>query len=233
MTDHIGTKTHAPSSSRPSVLRLAGALALSAVVTGCSVFGAPAAEEPPFSVTRQDGAIEIRDYAELVVVSTTVEADSRDSAVGQGFSRLFDYITGANAGSRDIAMTAPVIVADGEVALSVEGAEIAMTAPVLVEESAGKAWTTVFVLPEAMTLDTAPLPSDPTVSLGTIPGRRVATIRFSGFFSDSNIAEAEAELRAWLEAEQIAHRGDFTSAGYNPPWTLPWLRRNEVIVTLE
>ncbi|MEL6209474.1 MAG: heme-binding protein, partial [Pseudomonadota bacterium] len=212
-------------------LRLAGALALSAVVTGCSVFGAPAAEEPPFSVTRQDGAIEIRDYSELVVARTTVAADSRDSAVGEGFRRLFDYITGGNAGDRDIAMTAPVIVADGEAAA--EGAEIAMTAPVLVEESAGKAWTTVFVLPEAMTLDTAPLPSDPTVSLGTIPGRRVATIRFSGFFSDSNIAEAEAELRAWLEAEQIAHRGDFTSAGYNPPWTLPWLRRNEVIVTLE
>lgn len=207
----------------------AGAFALSLAVAGCSVFGAPAAEEPRFTVVETDGAIEIRDYPTIAIVKTTVAAESRDAAVGEGFGRLFDYITGANRGAREIAMTAPVFV-EGDA-----GTEIAMTAPVLVEEetaTGARAWTTVFVLPDAMTRDTAPVPTQSNVALDSIDGRRVAAIRFSGFFSESNIEAAEDELRTWLGARGIAHQGDWVSAGYNPPWTLPWLRRNEVIVTL-
>lgn len=224
----------------PSILaalpRRVGAVALCAALAGCSVFGGPAAEEPPFTLVEKDGAIEIRDYAEIVIARTTVAADSRDAAVSEGFGRLFDYITGANEGAREIAMTAPVIVDPDEAATADEGAEIAMTAPVLVEESeesADRAWTTVFVLPEEMTLENAPLPTSADVTLDTVPGRRVAVARFSGFFNGGNADKAQASLEAWLKARQIAHQGDWQSAGYNPPWTLPWLRRNEVLVTLE
>ncbi|MEM6489732.1 MAG: heme-binding protein [Pseudomonadota bacterium] len=202
---------------------------LATALAGCSVFGGKAAEEPPFDVVRADGEIEIRDYPAIVVARTTVTADDRDAAVSEGFSRLFGYISGDNTVTAEIDMTAPVIVEDGA------AQEIAMTAPVIVEGAAvdgAKAWTTEFVLPEGMTAESAPAPTDPTVEIATVPPRRTAVLRFSGFFSDGNVAEAQAALEAWLTAEGVAHAGDWQSAGYNPPWTIPWFRRNEVWVTL-
>lgn len=176
---------------------------------------------------QSDGAVEIRDYAAFAVAQTTVADPSRDSAVSEGFSRLFDYITGANTGDAEIAMTAPVFVDDNA------GREIAMTAPVIVDGAAAEdGWRVVFVLPEGMTEGDAPRPTDARVSIATVPARRVAAIRFTGFFSAANIEAARTTLADWLAAEGIAHRGDWQSAGYNPPWTLPWLKRNEVIVTL-
>ena len=136
------------------------ALTLSAaLLAGCSVFGGRAAEEPGYSLVAEEGDFEIRRYPELVIARTTVAAEDRDAAVGTGFGRLFDYITGENGGWRDapgreggeIEMTAPVIVEDAE------GGEIAMTAPVLVEGEGG-AWTTAFVLPADATIETALIP---------------------------------------------------------------------------
>ncbi|MEO1460295.1 MAG: heme-binding protein, partial [Pseudomonadota bacterium] len=60
----------------------------------------------------------------------------------------------------------------------------------------------------------------------------LAVARFSGFLSDSNLAENRTALEGWLSSKGIAHQGDWQWAGYNPPWTIPWLRRNEIWVTL-
>ena len=110
--------------------RLAPVAALAAALlsAGCSVFGGRSAPEPAYDTVISEPPFEIRAYPALTVARTAAGGD-RDAAVRIGFSRLFDYISGANAPAEDIAMTAPVITEpEGE------GAEIAMTAPVLTEE---------------------------------------------------------------------------------------------------
>ncbi|MGY9050374.1 hypothetical protein P775_12220 [Puniceibacterium antarcticum] len=186
-------------------------------VTACSVFGSAAAPEPEYRMILSEPPYELRDYGALVVVKTAMDGGSRAA-----FGRLFDYISGANAGARDIAMTAPVLKTD-----STAGTEIAMTAPVL--QSRDGAREMVFVLPSAMTLQTAPVPTDPAVTLSTIAPRRVAVVRYAGFMA-SNAAAEEAHLRDWLAIKGLTANGPGEVAGYNPPWTLPPLRRNEVLI---
>ena len=114
--------------------------------------------------------------------------------------------------------------------LEADGAKISMTAPVL--QSRDGAHEMVFVLPDDMTPQTAPVPTDPAVSLATIPPRRVAVVRYSGFLSRRASTE-EARLRDWLARKGLRATGPAEVAGYNPPWTLPPLRRNEVLIPVE
>ena len=158
-----------------------------------------------------------------------------DAATRTGFGRLFDDISGANHGAAAIDMTAPVVMAPEK---------IAMTAPVIaspqpangargrLDGGGGAGWTTTFVLPEGMTAETAPRPADARVTLRDVPGRQVAIVRFSGRFRNAAAEPRRRELVVWLEARSLAHEGDWRMAGYHPPWTLPPLRRNEVLVTL-
>jgi len=80
--------------------------------------------------------------------------------------------------------------------------------------------------------ETAPKPTDNRVSIISVPGERVVAIRFSGFWSDSNYAEHNAELQAFIAAEGLITEGEPVFAYYNAPF-VPWfLRRNEVIYRL-
>jgi len=208
------------------VARLA-AMAAGVMLAGCSVVGGKAAEEPPFTLVSAEDGIEIRDYPALTVARTVVGDTERGPAVRRGFGRLFDYIGGANDDGQDITMTAPVITGTAE-----RGREIAMTAPVVTGAAEG-GWETVFVLPESMTPETAPRPTDPTVAIALIPARRVAVARFAGVLDAESIERERARLAAWLAERGMAHEGDWQAAGYNPPWTIPTLRRNEIMVTLK
>lgn len=199
--------------ARP-VAALFGALMLGA----CSVFGGTAAPEPDYTVVRADETFEIREYGQLVVVMTSMSDGSSDA-----FGRLFDYISGENEGAREIAMTAPVLT-------SPQGTEIAMTAPVLQSGSQGAA-EMIFVLTDEFQPQTAPKPTNPDVTLGTIPPRRVAVATYSGSWRDG-AADAETELRAWIAAKGLEPIGAADVAGYNPPWTLPMFRRNEVLIPI-
>jgi hypothetical protein len=198
-----------------TMLALVGLLATSA----CSVIGSAAAPEPEYAVVRAQAPFEIRDYGELVVVKTDMDDGSRAA-----FGRLFDYISGENQGAREIAMTAPVLNTG-----AAEGTEIAMTAPVLQSREGGREM--VFILTDEFTLQTAPLPSDPKVTLDTIASRRVAVVRYAGSMTDRAAAE-EAKLRAWIVGEGLQPTGPAEVAGYNPPWTLPAYRRNEVLIPI-
>ena len=191
---------------------------LGSVLSACSITGSAAAPEPGYTVISSEGDIQIRDYKELVVVRTPMD--------GKAFSRLFDYISGSNTGSRKIAMTAPVLQSE-------EGDKIAMTAPVLETSVDGKAREMFFILPDEMSFESAPLPSDPAVTLDTIPARRVASITFNGRLTDNNIAEHRQQLDRWIAEKELVVLGPTESAGYNPPWTLPTYRRNEVLVPIE
>jgi len=218
-----------------------GALApvlVATVVGACSVVGGKAADEPAYELELQDGAFEIRRYQPMVVAVTRVESEDYDDAVSTGFRRLFGYITGDNQGAAEIAMTAPVLTESGAAGGGGgegEGDEIAMTAPVLQEEAPG-GWDVTFVLPEEMTLETAPRPTDGRIRIEEVPARRVAVARFSGFLSAENIAENRAALKLWLSGRAetaAAPASAWAAAGYNPPWTIPWARRNEIIAALE
>ena len=198
-------------------------LALLAVTltSACSVFGGPAAPEPSYSVVHTEGPFEIRDYPALIVVATPMEDGSSDA-----FGRLFDYISGENAGDTKIAMTAPVLQS------AEEGTEIAMTAPVLQSFGADGIREMVFVLTDGFTLETAPIPTNAKVRLARIPARRVATTRFSGRLRDAAVAENTKLLEAWIADQDLTPIGPPESAGYNPPWTLPPFKRNEVLIPI-
>ena len=194
------------------------------MVSGCSVFGASGVEEAPYQVLKRDGAIEVRHYESMVLAVTPMEAGSngRDGS----FGRLFQYITGANVAAQDIPMTAPVFMADKDEAAS-ESAQISMTAPVFM---GGEGTMMSFVLPAEYTMETAPKPTNAQVWLQEVQDYKVAAIRFSGLLNEKNTSKHEVKLRAWIEGQPYDAAGDAVTAGYNPPFTIPAMRRNEVLI---
>lgn len=182
-------------------------------LSGCS-----SVAEPAFGVVKSEPPFEIRDYAPMIVAETKTQGD-RDQAVNAGFRVLADFIFGNNTARTEIAMTAPVTQAKGE--------EIAMTAPVTQTESAG-AWTIGFVMPAEYTLATLPLPKDPRVTIREVAGRRVAVVVYSGLSGENEVRSQTTALQAWMNRMGLAAAGSPVVARYDPPWTLPMLRRNEI-----
>jgi hypothetical protein len=210
-------------------MRYALTLALaSLILSGCTAFGAAAAEEPEFTILTEDGAVQVRQYGELLVAQTEVAGDY-DEISGRAFRRLASFIFGDNQSGNKVAMTAPVLQ---EQSRRRKGEKIAMTAPVL-QEPAGEAWIMTFVMPSEYTLETLPRPIDPLVQITTIPPKRVATIQFSGLMNEKKFDRYTAELSSWLESNGYTTASPPRSAGYNPPWTLPPLRRNEIHIDIE
>ncbi len=183
---------------------------------------AMATEEPAFKVTQASRALEVRDYPPLIAAEVLVGGD-RSQAVSAGFRLLAGYIFGGNTGRQKIAMTAPVVQA------SVAGESLAMTAPVLQAGVPG-AWSVRFLMPMGYTLDTLPVPNDQRVHLVPLPAARMAVVRFSGLAHEPDIQRKTAELMAFLSAQRLVATGPPSLARYNPPWTLWFLRRNEIMV---
>ncbi len=213
----------APSLRGLSVIMLSFTMMLFSA--GCSLFGVESVEEASYQRVHKDDRFEIRDYATVVVAETRVNAEFKDAG-SKAFRKLFAYISGENEGSRKIAMTAPVI-ADAQ--SGDNGESIAMTSPV-VSEQEGNGWRYRFVLPQSYTIDTAPTPLDPDVTLVEITQKRVATLRYSGRATAKAQALHADRLDSWIVAQGLASQSAPRWAGYNPPWTLPWFRRNEVLI---
>jgi hypothetical protein len=191
---------------------------------------AMAIEEPKYMLVEKSGAFELRTYAPKVLAETLVDG-SLDAASSVGFKRIADYIfgnnTAHNGGNEKISMTAPVTMA---AKLDKSASEkISMTAPVTMQQTDGK-WRMYFVMPSQYTLSTLPTPNNPAVTLRELPATRMAVIRFSGLAGEEKAAKKTAELMAWLKSKNIVATGEPELARYNPPWTLPFLRRNEVMV---
>ncbi len=193
-------------------------------LSGCSVFGIRSADEPSYDVRNDYGHIQIRHYPTLVVAQTEINAEYK-TASSLGFQRLAGYIFGNNKKQQSIAMTAPVIQEQAAERLS-------MTAPVMQQKS-GTVWLMAFVLPKNYSLLTAPVPLDSSVLIQEIPGKEVAVIRYSGSLSEQGIEEKSVELANWLVKQHYKAISPPRSAAYDPPWTLPFLRRNEVHIDIE
>ena len=168
----------------------------------------------------QVGAIEVRDYAPRIAAETTVSGDEA-AARNEGFERVAGYIFGGNTAKARIAMTAPV---------AQRGERIAMTAPVARRQDAQGDWVISFFLPAASTMAGLPVPNDARVRLVEVPGETIAALRFTGDRSGPAVAAQMRLLEAGLAASVWRMDGPVQAWFYDPPWTLPPLRRNEVAV---
>lgn len=193
-----------------------GALALLSL-GACATVGV---EEPAFAVVRADADFELRDYAPVIVAETTVSGEPV-RARNEGFMPLADYIFAKDREGGKIAMTAPVTQTPRK--------KIAMTAPVS-QQSSGNRWTISFTMPAGYTMDDLPPPADPAVRLIEYPARRMAVLKFSGLAGEGRMETKRRELLEHVASAGLSPIGDPVFAFYDPPWTLPFLRRNEVMV---
>jgi hypothetical protein len=167
--------------------------------------------------------VEVRRYDSRLAAEATVEAGSAEAGRNEAFRVLFNYISGANPGQSKVALTAPVEV-------GAEAEKIAMTVPVETAAADHGRYTMRFFFPSAYTKATAPEPTDPTVRIVKLPEETVAVRRFSGSWDEERLERRKAELLRALAESGWRPIGKPTSLFYDPPWALPFLRRNEVAV---
>jgi SOUL heme-binding protein len=162
-------------------------------------------ESPGYRVISTEGAYEIRDYPALTLVSAPMPHRGQDGA----FMKLFRFIDGRNDRSEKIAMTTPVLMTGTESG--------AMS----------------FVVPKVVAERGVPSPSNPELTISTKPEGRFASYRYSGSAKPASTEAAAKKLLAWVSAKGLVAEGSPVFAYYDPPWTLWFMRRNEVLIRLK
>ena len=191
------------------------------ILSACSVVGVRALEEPAYQTQLQEGNFEIREYASYLVAEVFMEGEDFDEASGDGFRILADYIFGNNLSRSSAVQMAGKPEKKSE--------DIAMTAPVQMDQGEqANQWRMAFSLPSKWNLETVPIPNDQRVQLREVPAEKVVVLQFSGLMGADDLAEREMQLREWAANQQIEVLGVVRTARYDPPWTLPFLRKNEV-----
>ena len=180
-------------------------------------------EKPDYKVIQSEQNIEIRQYEPMIIAEVEVDG-KREDAIRDGFRLIADYIFGNNTVEQNISMTAPV--------QQKENQKIAMTSPVQ-QQLAGKSWQISFVMPSKYNMDSLPVPNNNRVRLKEILTKKFVVIKFSGSNSNENVIGHENQLMNFIEANQINIIGSPKYAFYNAPWTLPFLRRNEVMIEIK
>lgn len=166
-------------------------------------------DEPAYTLERRFGELEIRRYAPRVEAHTRLTVPDFETALDEGFRRLAKYVFGANAARRSLAMTAPVF-----------------TVP------RATAHTVAFVMPAGVALEALPRPDDDRIQLVHVPARRVAVLRFAGRYTDEVMLAQTRRLHELVTAADLDVRGQPVFAGFDPPTTLPALRRSELWIEL-
>ena len=179
-------------------------------------------EQPKYEIVAAEKNIEVRNYSSMIVAEVEVAGD-RDIAIKEGFRLIADYIFGNNLSIQKIAMSS--------LASQQAGEKIAMTSPVT-QQGDGGGWLVRFVMPLNYTLESLPKPNNAAVMLKKISGAKYAVIRFSGLAGKESLARNTEKLSQFMISKGLKPASTPTYAFYNPPWTLPFLRRNEVMVEL-
>lgn len=200
---------------------------------GCSVVGKESAEIAPYNIVQstENSAIEIRHYEQMILVSAPM-VENGDENRNSAFRSLFRYISGDNVNQSEIAMTAPVFM-DPKIEEKPSGTQIPMTAPVFMDNKNDKGAVMSFVMPDSFTLETTPIPTDPNVTIEEIKDYKVAAITFNGRLSEDNINTHKEILTQWIKKNGYTQTGSYKTAGYNPPFTLPAFRRNEILIPIK
>lgn len=180
-------------------------------------------EQPDYRLVKSKGNIEIRDYAPMILAEVEISGE-RKQAISAGFKLLADYIFGNNISTKKMEMTTQVTNETSE--------KIAMTAPVTQQLDIDR-WKVRFVMPKKYNLETLPKPNSKDVVLISFLAKRFVVICFPGLADDENIRQHIEELEAYILAEKLKPLGGPILAFYNPPWTPPLLRRNEVLIEIE
>jgi len=181
-------------------------------------------EQAEYSVIKKAKGYEIRNYPSHLSAQTIVEG-SYEEAMNMGFRIIARYIFGGNAKKESIAMTAPV---KEEKLVSTK---IAMTAPVTFNTE-GNSRLVSFVMPKSYSLDTLPVPNDSRVKLVKVPSKKMAVLHFSWLRNSNRISRMEKKLLLALLRDKIEMIGSPLYAGYNAPWTPPWMTRNEIMIEI-
>lgn len=190
-------------------MALVGGVLLSAVISSCAgPLGRGGYESAAYTTVKSEGSFEIRDYPELVVATTIMknDDDNKDSA----FMRLFGYISGKNESGEKIAMTTPVFASsdDDEEAMS-------------------------FVVPKEVADTGAPQANSKKIAVSTRPAGRFAVFRYSGRWTEANEKAASEKLTKWMKEQKLEATSTMEKASYDPPFTPPFMRRNEVLVRIK
>jgi hypothetical protein len=193
-----------------------------------------AIEEPKYEVIQTDGAFEMRKYAPILIAETMVDGDM-DEASNKGFRLIADYIFGNNQvvdsnANTKIAMTAPVTVEP-------VSQKIAMTAPVTVEPQStdtnmqlAKKWRIHFVMPSQYTLANIPKPKNDAITLKEIPSKYFLVYSYSWLNTLTRVQNKTDEALEWANRKGLKVIGAPKLSRYDPPWTLPMFKRNEIML---
>ena len=185
-----------------------------------------AVDEPEFYSTFKDNNLEIREYAPKILAQVSVKGDF-DEASSKGFKLLADFIFGNNIsadGSSKIDMTAPVVMEPLSQIIN-------MTAPVVTEGNNNE-WIVSFIMPKEYSLSTLPKPNNKNIIISSVPAEKYAVIVFSGLVRKSNYDEQVNLLEKFILKRKLKTIGLVQIARYNPPWTLPFFRRNELMIRI-
>jgi hypothetical protein len=185
---------------------------------------ANALEEPGYSVIEKHGKFEVRQYESYIVAETIVDGNFKEAG-NEGFRRIFKYISGKNRSSRSVRMTAPVNIKQ-------TSEKISMTAPVNIQKTEGS-WIITFFMPSEYSMDTLPEPEDSTVVLKVVQAQKVAALRYSGTWSKDRYEHKKTMLLNWMKDNSLSPAGEPILARYNSPFSLWFLRRNEVLIPIE
>lgn len=200
------------------------ALLTTLFVQGCSVFGIRTVEILDYEIVEKEGRFDVRQYDDYWVIRAEADGSYEESR-DQAFRKLFAYISGKNRQEEKISMTGPVLQQE-------KGEKIAMTGPVLQQKSE-TGWSMEFVLPSKYNDSGPPEPLDAEVSVVKVKGFKAAALSYSGSLGEDKYRDKVEELLAEVKSRGLNMSGEPFSAGYDPPWTIPFLRRNEVLVRIE
>ncbi|MBX9809600.1 heme-binding protein [Candidatus Gracilibacteria bacterium] len=183
-------------------------------------------EEPAYIVVEKRDGYEIREYSGYIVAEVEVEGDM-GTALSDGFRQLAGYIFGGNTSQTAIKMTVPVMD-------TTKASEpIAMTAPVMDTVSSSGKHIVAFTMPISYSLDTLPKPDNANIRFISVKQSRRAVLQYSWYATESRVAAKKKLLEEFLVRDKYSIKGELISAQYNPPFSFPPLRRNEVMVDIE
>lgn len=180
-------------------------------------------EAAPYTVEKQDGDFEIRNYPSITLVATptNIERQGRDGS----FGRLFNYISGANEDQQKVSMTVPVFM---------DSAADSQSDSQTDSQSGAQSGSMGFVVPKSVAESGAPKPTGENVQLKTREAGRFAVVRFAGTLDRESQKAAKAKLKKWMSKQSLVAASDAVeAAGYDPPWTPGFLRRNEILIRIQ